>query len=224
MIATMREPEAGEVPLGIIRTPTPQLRAFVETQKTAMPAADFAAMMGEIHGLYGKYRAALEAASTGVRRAQALHRMMEGAVATASGLTVSCQKGCCGCCHFEVEIFGYEAEVLRDCVNGGVAVDRSRLEIQSSRERKSPEWLKFWSRDNRCVFLGEDGACRVYEDRPAACRRLLVTTPPEACTTLGAAVAPVQILLAEILLSAALDLDPKGHASISKMLMPLLTA
>jgi len=194
----------------------------MEQQRASMPFTDFLEMSTEIRNIYEKYKGALEAEAPGTKRAQTLHRMMEGAMATASDVVVSCKRGCCGCCHGEVEVTRDEAVVLKSLVVGGVAVDLDRLKAQASRERRSPEWAKFWSIENRCVFLGEDGACRIYEDRPASCRRLLVTTPPEACTTLGAPIAPVRIILAEILLSAAVAVDDTGPASLSKRLAPLL--
>jgi Fe-S-cluster containining protein len=30
--------------------------------------------------------------------------------------------------------------------------------------------LQLYNRGGRCVFLGEDGRCRVYDDRPEGCR------------------------------------------------------
>ena len=217
-------PHSGEGPNGGIPRPTPQLHAFFLEQKKAMAEADFSAMVSEITSLYHKYRDSLEAEPRGAARARVLHRMMDAAVATASAVKVSCHKGCYGCCHSEVEITSDEVEVLLETIAAGTVVDRSRLELQAARERKSPEWAKFWSTENRCVFLDSTGACGIYEHRPAACRRLLVTTPPEACTTLGAPLHPVRILLAEVLLSAALSLEAGGLASISKRLVPRLPA
>ena len=217
------EGPAGD-PIGFIRAPTPQLRAFVAEQRRSMPEGDFAEMMVQIRGLFTKYATALEVTPPGAERARLLHRMMETAVATASGVAVSCRVGCCGCCHFEVEVTQDEGELLRDRVLGGVSVDRDLVRIQASRERKSLDWVKFWNPENRCVFLDAAGSCRIYEDRPSACRRLLVTTPAEACTTQGAEIAPVRMLLAEILLSAAIGIDPSGLSSISKKLARLLPA
>ena len=224
------EPDfAGKEPvenaLGFIHTSTPQLRTFIAEQRGLLPAADFAGMLEQIHRLFDKYTAALSAAPAGTERGRALHRMMDAAVATASGVAVSCRRGCYGCCHSEVEITRDDAAVLAERVNGGLEIDQARLALQAARPRLSPEWAKFWSQDNRCVFLNvAEGACGIYEDRPAACRRLIVTTPPEACTTAGADIAPVRILLAEILLSAALSLENGYFASLSKMLRPLLPA
>ena len=45
-----------------------------------------------------------------------------------------------------------------------------------------------------------------------------MTTPAVACTTDGAAVAPVQVLFAEILLSAGLSLEGVEFGSLAKML------
>jgi len=133
-------------------------------------------------------------------------------------LPLACSKGCSGCCHYEVEITSDDAAVLKVVLDAGRVIDRERLAVQAARERKSPEWRKFWSKENRCVFLGDDGACGIYEDRPSVCRKHVVTTPAAACTTDGAAVAPVQVLLAEILLSAGLSLEGVEFGSLAKML------
>lgn len=211
-------PPADDAPLAFTRCPTPYLRSVVEAQRQALPPADFAEMMAMIRNLYGKYAAALAAAPSGAERGRVLHHLTDQAVATAAEVPVSCRRGCSGCCHFEVEITRDEAAVLAERVRDGVAVDRARLASQAARPRLSPEWAKFFSAENRCVFLGDDGACRIYDDRPSACRRLLVTSPAEACTTAGAAVAPVRILLAEILLSAAVDASAGEFASLPRLL------
>jgi len=150
--------------------------------------------------------------------------MMDKELKAADGLPVTCGRGCSGCCHYEVEITSDEAEILKSVVQQGFPLDRDRLEEQAARARQAVEWSRFWSPQNRCVFLGEDGACQVYEKRPAICRKHLVTTLPSACTTAGAAVAPVQVLMAEILLSAAISIEGVRFASLSKMLRGALEA
>jgi Fe-S-cluster containining protein len=115
-----------------------------------------------------------------------------------------------------------EATVLHALVSGGIAIDRDRLELQSRRERKSADWLRFFHPENRCVFLGDDNACRIYEHRPSICRKHLVTTPADACTTTGMRIAPVEILMAEILLSAALSIEGTSSGSLAKLLAELL--
>jgi Fe-S-cluster containining protein len=211
-------PIPADNPIGFMRAPTPQLRTLIAQQREVLPAADFAEMVGYIRTLFAKYATALIAARSGAERGRALHRMMDSAIATAASVPVSCRSGCCGCCHSEVEVTRDEASVLKERVLGGVEIDRSRLQQQAARERLSPAWKNFWSPENRCIFLSTEGTCRIYEDRPAACRRLLVTTPAEGCTTAGAAIAPVRILLAEVLLSAAVSVDTEAFGSLSRML------
>lgn len=216
----MNEPT--EKSLRFIRKPTLGLRTVVGEQKAALSSSDFESMLGEIRSLYEKFSRALGNAAAGTERARVLHGMMETATAGASGIQVSCRRGCSGCCHSEVEVTRDEAILLLELVDGGFGIDRERLGLQASRERLSPEWQRFWSPDNRCVFLNEAGECGIYGDRPAICRKLLVTTPADWCTTPGSAVSPVRILLAEIVISAALSIDGSESASISKMLGPLL--
>jgi len=93
---------------------------------------------------------------------------------------IKCRKGCIHCCHEPVEIWPQEAVLLVEAAReAGVTVDKARLERQS---RYSVEtWREQPAGDTACVFLGEDGACRVYEHRPNACRKLLVMTDPEFC-------------------------------------------
>jgi hypothetical protein len=60
-----------------------------------------------------------------------------------------------------------------------------------------------------CVFLGKDGACTVYEERPAICRAVLVASDPELCrlgdqsTRITAVINPY----VEVVVSAALTVD-----------------
>ena len=208
-----------ENPLSFIARPTPQLRATLTQYQASLPPADFADLLALIRSAFGKYTAKLLEFRAGPERASALHQMMDKELKAADGLPVTCGRGCSGCCHYEVEIMRDEAEILKSVVQQGFPIDRSRLEEQASRARQGVEWSRFWSPQNRCVFLGANGACQVYEERPAICRKHLVTTPASACTTAGAAVAPVQVLMAEILLSAAVSLYGTAFASLSKMLL-----
>ena len=70
--------------------------------------------------------------------------------------------------------------------------------------------------ENRCVFLGEDGNCRVYEDRPASCRKLLVVSAPTECGQPGGEVKPITIPMAEVVLSTMVSLEETEFTSLSK--------
>lgn len=119
--------------------------------------------MSGIRGLFEKYSAKLAEYAPGAERAKAVHQLIDREMKAANGLPVTCGKGCAGCCSYEVEVTSDDAALLADVVRSGVAIDRARLDAQAARERKSPEWRQFGRVDNRCVFLGADNACRIYE-------------------------------------------------------------
>lgn len=93
---------------------------------------------------------------------------------------IRCARGCSHCCHGPVEIAAHEAELLVDVVRAsGRPLDEERLQRQS--RCAVDTWREQAPADRACVFLGGDGACTVYESRPAACRKLLVTSNPAFC-------------------------------------------
>ena len=209
-------------PLKFMERPTPQLQTTVEQYHAVLAPDQFRELIGNIESIFSKFTAKLLEFEPGLERGHALHQMMDHELKAASQYAISCHKGCSGCCHYEVEITRNEAIVLRDAVQRGVLIDFKRLHLQAMRERRSPEWRRFGSADNRCVFLAENGACRVYDVRPSICRKHIVSTPPVNCTTDGATVSPIQVLLAEILLSAELSIDGNGFGSLPKMLESLM--
>jgi len=93
---------------------------------------------------------------------------------------IQCRKGCAHCCHEPVEMWPQEAALLaRVARERGIELDRALLERQSQHTIES--WQQQSAADTACVFLGDDGACKVYEFRPNACRKLLVLTDPALC-------------------------------------------
>jgi len=93
---------------------------------------------------------------------------------------IRCSKGCAHCCHGPVEIWPQEAALLVEFARAaGIEMDRARLERQS--EYSEDAWRQQPAADRACVFLGGDGACRIYESRPNTCRKLLVVSDPALC-------------------------------------------
>jgi len=64
---------------------------------------------------------------------------------------LECKRGCCDCCVDGMTIFEIEAERIR----------RHHMDLLESGHPHAK---------GACAFLDEQGACRIYEDRPYVCR------------------------------------------------------
>jgi len=129
----------------------------------AMEGGDASAVANEIHGTLNEL----------------IRRDGEGDV---DSLKIQCRRGCSHCCSNPVEIWPQEAAALVAAASAaGIELDRAKLERQAAQSIES--WPKQPAADRACVFLGADGACRVYAARPVACRKLLVTSDPALCDT-----------------------------------------
>ena len=117
----------------------------------------------------------------------ATYRYVDSAVAKAlEKLTISCKKGCNDCCKLLCTCTFAEALLIADTL-----LRRSDEEWDAwlPKLRAAAQEADFPEVDNDtyfkkkvpCVFL-KDGACSIYEIRPAACRLHYVLTPPENCS------------------------------------------
>jgi Fe-S-cluster containining protein len=136
---------------------------------------------------------------------------LEEAQASAEGKTRSCKKGCAACCRMMVPIAAPEALALTEFIRllpgeqqeriaQRLATSKSILlahglwhrlvEIGESSQPPDDDALEpinqqYYALRMPCPFL-EDEICSIYEQRPAACRELLVTSPAEQCQDLVA--------------------------------------
>ncbi len=98
------------------------------------------------------------------------------------GMPVSCKKGCAYCCHIKVAATEDEAKLVVDyCEDNNIEITpehRKRLFAQSKLDSEVDYMM---SKDKKCVFLGEDNCCKVYEVRPSACRNYFVFSDPSDC-------------------------------------------
>ena len=135
-------------------------------------------------------------------QAQALEQQR----AVASGQTISCAKGCAACCRMLVPVSPPEAFALRAMV-AGLPAERRQAHLRAvadalaqldragllarlrhladtdrpmTDEEMEPINRAYYALKLPCPFL-ENEMCSIYEDRPAACRELLVTSPAEWC-------------------------------------------
>jgi Fe-S-cluster containining protein len=154
---------------------------------------------------------------------------LEERKALAAGQPVSCKKGCAACCRMLVPVSAPEAFALREMVarlpEAGrqatlrrMAETRAGLEragllahlteiAETDRQLRDEEMestnRRYYALRLPCPFL-EQEVCSIYEDRPAACRELLVTTPPELCQDVVAN--PVRWLPVPVRMSTVLGL------------------
>lgn len=138
---------------------------------------------------------------------------------TKNGHNVKCSRGCASCCKLHVSITREEAVLLL------IAVAQKRLRIDWAKlERQSAHRLATWKdqtgADRRCVFLNDREECSVYEHRPAACRKYLVTSDPKNCNTIkfpGRQVTMLAPVDGEAIVSAMLGILDWG--SMPRMLL-----
>ncbi len=135
-------------------------------------------------------------------QAQALEQQRS----VASGQAISCAKGCAACCRMLVPVSPPEAFALRAMV-AGLPAERHQAYLRSTEdalaqldragllarlrhladtdrpmtdEEMEPINRAYYALKLPCPFL-ENEMCSIYDDRPAACRELLVTSPADWC-------------------------------------------
>lgn len=131
---------------------------------------------------------------------------LEHSQARQTGQTVSCHKGCAACCRMLVPASAPEAFAIADRIERLEQPERDRLlakldlaqqqlaragiltQLSALAESPDPPSDDAIEPVNRayyalrmpCPFLDNE-ACSIYEDRPAACRELSVTSPAIDC-------------------------------------------
>ena len=123
---------------------------------------------------------------------------------------VSCSSNCPYCCKQIAYITLEEAILLVDTMKQqGLKINRSLLKKQLNAGNEE-EWLKLKNSRTRCIFLGKDNNCMVYEHRPIVCRKYFVITPVSYCNVtkrIGGKVASIFNLEVEALATVALTIS-----------------
>lgn len=94
-----------------------------------------------------------------------------------------CKMGCTACCHTQISVNQDEANLLAQKVNEGIKIDHDLLLKQANRGDEASEFYKLSYDDRACIFLDDNGACKVYEDRPSVCRTNAVLGDSTQCRT-----------------------------------------
>lgn len=99
--------------------------------------------------------------------------------------TVYCRKGCSSCCDVSVGMYLPEAIVLAETLN---EAQYARVAAHTRRvleyARQTDEYISGYrfAAIGACPFLdATNGACSIYEQRPANCRHVFSSLPPEYC-------------------------------------------
>lgn len=178
-------------------------------------------VFAEVTGKLRKLTAMAPGKSRAVTLQTAVGEEIRKALA-ANPVEISCSKGCYYCCHQFVTCNSDEAKLVADHVKKtGMVIDMERLAEQAKHSILSFDALP--QETARCVFLGKDGACGIYEVRPSICRAVLVTSDPMNCKAWKNI--DVHFMPAvDMLVSAGWNLDGDGVRSLSSRLMEELNS
>jgi Fe-S-cluster containining protein len=206
-----------------LNTPAGQVTTAVEVPTQLIPVTAIVPMMRRL----GEEAQSLETARSGD-----------------SGKTVSCSKGCAACCRVLVPLSVPEAFALREWVSSMPTEQQARLAERLAHTKTLLLSRGLWQQlsalcetpahpdddaleainrayyDLRmpCPFLEEE-LCTIYEERPAACRELLVTTPAEQCEDLVKN--PVESIAVPVRVSTILGLLWQELTKTPARLIPL---
>ena len=139
--------------------------------------------------------------------------------------SIVCQKGCAHCCHNTVVATEDEVDLLiYRMEQDKITIDLDLLKRQAEFEGNDSEWFHQPKSENRCVFLDESNSCRVYEHRPASCRKYFVITEPSQCDDrVGSQkVGVVADMQAELAYSAMMDIDHSKVDALPRVLFKRL--
>jgi len=163
--------------------------------------------LDSVYKTYNGIKELLESIPPGAGRAGWVYRLVEQHRGTVTG--ISCRDGCGRCCHGKVEVNTEEVEaLLKSAEHHQWEIDKIRLKIQ--KDFTAEDFRLADEPVSRCVFLGEDQRCRVYEERPLVCRNHFVTTPKENCSIEGAPLDLVADLLPELIAAAYDEVVPES--------------
>ena len=97
----------------------------------------------------------------------------QSAVIASAKLALACERGCNYCCHQRVEVRPYEAFVLAGHIRARMTAQQADVvaRLAANRARIAPLTPLQHTQSGIACALLVDGACSVYEARPAACRK-----------------------------------------------------
>lgn len=197
---------------------TRSFKKYVNDYQQQLDADTFVQFLEMLHTTLLEESDAFQAQPSSEHKARHLHQLADAEIAKAE-IPSSCFKGCSACCHMEVEITNYEADILAKVIQEGFNIDYDRLQKQSERPVQAAAWREgIQNQESRCVFLNQEGACGVYEHRPVMCRRHSVTSNPKNCETPDAPITLRYFPKLDLYISAANEDAQLQIGPLAKML------
>jgi Fe-S-cluster containining protein len=165
----------------------------------------------------------------------AITEPMQTFVSTSNGCRISCRKGCSACCSYLVplsmaEVLRLQSEflllpaderisILRSCVDAASKLlKQNTTQLSNLEDSHLSEW--YMGLEIQCPFLS-NGLCRIYEQRPLACREHIVTSPSAWCGGGGLHKPHIVQLPVSILESLGMLVAKLEHSEIQAVMLPL---
>lgn len=156
-------------------------------------------------------------------------------VSTSNGCRIPCRKGCSACCSYLVslsiaEVLRLQSEfllfpaderisILRSCVDvASKLLKQNTTQLSNLGDSQLSEW--YMELGIQCPFLS-NGLCRIYEQRPLACREHIVTSPSAWCGGGGSHKPHIVQLPVSILASPGMLVAKLEHSEIQAVMLPL---
>lgn len=129
---------------------------------------------------------------------------------------ITCKRGCSECCRMYVCTVESEAEDLYDYIKeNSIAVAWDRAKKQRGLGEDGYYTNKL-GEVNKCMFLSDEGTCKVYPLRPLACRLQFVVSPKSSCSMVNPEnVLKVFLPDSEAIIMAVLNLESDSRGSLA---------
>ena len=198
---------------------THSLRSFLVNLQRGYPPAKIEQIGSSIFQCFNVFYAQLRTYPAGRQRAIAAYRLLDQELELSQNKAATCRKGCAACCHSLVkDITRDEAELLASLIKNGVRVDRRLLEKQAAMSSGKNTNRQVSQSAARCLFLGRDNLCKIYDFRPMVCRKYIVTSSPAECSKKQGKVSQIPLIAEEVVVSAALSCRGNHHGPMSLLI------
>lgn len=204
------------------------LARLLKKWEAALSPEQFDRAKDEVAKAFLRTKAYLADFKPGRDRAKVAHKLVQAIIEGQKAKNwdsfktqVKCTAGCSGCCHQQVEINSDEADLLATLVVNGVHIDHDKMNRLASKNFTDLEWWRLPNTERSCLFLAENGTCRVYDNRPLACRKYFVFTDPEKCSEVsetGSITVGVYTVPEAEVYSSAIMTVVRGEGNIPKLL------